>query len=390
MPICPNPKFPEIPSRRAQIQLTFNWVFILIAGAVILLFFVGLVVKQKAAAEQQLGTDVVRIMESIFVGAGVSEKTKNSIDASGLIDYTLEIGCEDGVGQFSIKGKGERRQNALDPIFAPLELKATRLSLWSLPYKLPFKVIDFLFVTSENTKYFLIGDDPFIAEFLNETEPDEKAQFRINREHLAELSAIDPGRNYQVRVVDVSGNAVQENVPVPPLLERMDDTLVTAVVFRGLNQVQYYQKQGSVWHAQGLPVFIVSLAGKRDAAKYAAIFAGNGKVYECNMQKAFRRLEYLNEIYGGDAIAVAQPGGKLGDMLEYYVRHQELSSMPVCKGYLQAFPNENMVVALGSHQNSVKACLRQPSSCVDLIRTGKAIADLNGKLATAGDCLTLY
>lgn len=379
-----------IKSRQAQIQLTFNWVFILIAGAVILLFFVGLVVKQKAAAEQQLGTDVVRIMESIFVGAGVSEKTKNSIDTSGLTDYTLEIGCEDGVGQFSVKGKGERRQNVPDPIFAPLELKAARLSLWSLPYKLPFKVIDFLFVTSENTKYFLIGDNPFVTEFLNETEPDEKAQFRINRENVVDLVAIDPGRNYQVRIVDFTGNAIQERTPVPRLLEKMDDTLVTAVVFVEQNKVQYYQKQGSVWHTLGLPVPIISLSGKRDAAKYGAIFAGNGAVYQCNMQKAFRRLEYLNEIYGGENIALAEPGGKLGDMLEYYAQHQELPSLSICRGYLQSFEGENLKAALGSHQNSVKACLRQYNSCVDLMRTARAIAELNNNLATAGDCLTLY
>ena len=377
-------------SRRGQIQLTFNWVFILIAGAVILLFFVGIVVKQKAASEQQLGTDVVRILESIFVGAGASEKTKNSIDTSGLIDYTLEVGCSEGVGQFSIKGKGERRQNVPDPIFAPQELKASRLSLWSLPYKLPFKVIDFLFVTSENTKYFLIGDDAFLTEFLNETEPDEKAQFRINREKARDILSIDPGQNYQVRIVDVTGSAVREGIPVPRLLERMDDAAVTAIVFVEPKMAHYYQKQGSRWRKIGLPVPIVSLSGKRDAAKYAAIFAGNGEVYQCNMQKAFRRLEYLNEIYGGENIAFSQHGGKVGDMAQYYFDHTELSSRSICQGIITTFPVENLVTALGSHQNAVKACLRQPGSCTDLIRTGQALKDINSRLATAGDCLTLY
>ena len=57
--------------KKAQIQVTFNWVYILIAGAVILLFFIGIVVKQKAVSEENLATDVVRVMESIFTGAGV-------------------------------------------------------------------------------------------------------------------------------------------------------------------------------------------------------------------------------------------------------------------------------------------------------------------------------
>ena len=34
-------------NHKGQVEVTFNWVYILIAGAVILLFFVSLVVRQK-------------------------------------------------------------------------------------------------------------------------------------------------------------------------------------------------------------------------------------------------------------------------------------------------------------------------------------------------------
>ena len=58
--------------KKGQIQVTFNWIYITIAGAVILLFFFGIVVKQKAASEEKLSIEVVRILESILTGAGVS------------------------------------------------------------------------------------------------------------------------------------------------------------------------------------------------------------------------------------------------------------------------------------------------------------------------------
>src|SRR3989338_857556 len=79
--------------KKAQMDVGFNWIYIMIAGVVILLFFTGIIVKQKTASQQQLSTDVVRIMESIFTAAGVSEKTKNSIDIIGLADYTLTFNC---------------------------------------------------------------------------------------------------------------------------------------------------------------------------------------------------------------------------------------------------------------------------------------------------------
>src|SRR3990167_9224883 len=125
--------------KRGQIELTFNWVYILIAGTVILLFFVGLVARQKVVSEERLSGEVVEVMGSILAGAGVSEKTKNFIDASGLADYTLYFQCLEGISEFGIKDKPARMQNSIDPIFAPGEIQSSRIVTWSLPYTLPFK-----------------------------------------------------------------------------------------------------------------------------------------------------------------------------------------------------------------------------------------------------------
>src|SRR3989344_8568467 len=127
----------KISGKRGQLELTFNWVYILIAGTVILLFFVALVARQKQVSEERLSGDVVEVMSSILAGAGVSEKTKNFIDASGLADYTLYFQCLDGVGEFGIKDRPARIQNSIDPIFAPREVQSSRIVTWSLPYTMP-------------------------------------------------------------------------------------------------------------------------------------------------------------------------------------------------------------------------------------------------------------
>lgn len=373
-------------SKQGQLEISFNWIYIMIAGVVILLFFTGIIVRQKVASEQQLSTDVVRIMESIFTAAGVSEKTKNSIDTSGITDYTLTFTCENGVGEYGVKD-GSRVQNAIEPVFAPLELHSSRLNLWSLPYKLPFKVIDFLFITSENTKYFLLGNDQFITEFLNETAADDKIRFHINTQHLSTLDDMAVGNNFQIRVVDFSA-AITDGRAVPSAVKDMDDDRVTAVVFTTDN-VDYYQKQGMVWKKLNrAPIPIISVGGERDAAKYAAIFAGNDQIYQCNMQKAFYRLKLLNEVYGGAAINTGQVGGKLQEIISYYEHHPDIASRrPDCLGHIQVYP-QNMVSTLASHQNKVAACLLQPSFCVDLISSAAQLKELNENLRV--DCITLY
>ena len=145
----------DMTPKQGQVEVTFNWVYVLIAGAVILLFFIGLVVRQKAVSEEQLSIEVVRIMESIFTGAGVSEKTKNFIDISGLAEYTLYFGCSNEVGEYGILGTSARAENAIDPFFAPKEIKASQLIVWSLPYRLPFLMTRLRGVHSQRVQYLI-------------------------------------------------------------------------------------------------------------------------------------------------------------------------------------------------------------------------------------------
>lgn len=369
-----NKGFPSAPQNKsAQIQVTFNWVYILIAGAVILLFFVGLVVKQKAASEEHLATEVVQIMESILTGAGVSEKTKNFIPTGGLIDYVFFFNCEDGLGEFGVKGKGNPAQNPVDPLFAPLEIQTSQLILWSLPYKLPFKVIDFTFVTSSNTKYFLLGEDPFINEFINATEG-------FNVEQVIDLNEVDPGKNFQVRIVDFAGTNFKIQ-GIHSKLQAMDDDKITAVSFTGTNQVDYYQKSGDSWKKLNKdPVQIISIDKERDAAKYAAIFAGNHQVYQCNMEKAFQRLKYLIEVYEG----------KVSEMETYY-SSDPLLAVGECYNHIKTDgydPNVNS--ALSSLKNSAAACSIKYSGCFGLIEAANKLKTANKNLGEKGDCLTLY
>lgn len=369
--------------KKGQIQITFNWIYIAIAGAVILLFFLSIVVKQAKVSEEKLSGEVVRILDSIMSGARVSEKTKNSIDASGLVDYILYFDCDEGVSEFGIKGKSARIQNSIDPVFGPKEINTARLNLWSLPYKLPFKIIDFLFITSENIKYFLIGNNPFIEEFLNETEPDPKINWKINREHVPDMSFIKAEKNFKVRIIGFEGT----NIPgggIPDSLSSFDDKAVSAVVFTGVNQVDFYQKEGTSWKKLNRDyVNIISLGGERDAAKYAAIFAGDDKTYQCNMKKAFKRLEILTEVYGGSKItSLKETGGKLGGLVSFYAKRAS-----ACLGYL-VFNSNNANLALNTLNINAKSCRLDSASCLGLIDAADELNKINDDLRL--ECVALY
>ncbi len=371
-------------SKKAQIQVTFNWIYIMIAGAVILLFFVGIVVKQKAASEQKLNQDIVRIMESIFTGATVSEKTKNFIDTSGLADMTLYFNCEDGVSEYGISGTSAKADNSISAIFSPREISTNKLIVWSLPYQLPFKVMDFLLITSVNTKYFLVGDDiEFATEFVNATGG-------FNVKVIPTIETAEAGKNFQIRIVDLDGSNIAEGSPVPSGVRTLDDDKVTAVSFVGVAEADYYQMKDGFWEKLNRqPVQIVSIAEERDTAKYAAIFAADHEIYRCNMNKAMRRIEYLNMIYGGEDIARNEPGGKVGEMISFYEKHPELPYSTSCLNYVNSYELD-IVTSIGKHQRKVEACREKHEICNDLVGSAQDLQRANRNLAYLGDCITLY
>ena len=232
-----------------------------------------------------------------------------------------------------------------------------------------------MFVTSKNTKYFLVGGTDFAEEFVNAT-------VGFNVVQIPDLSFINPEKNFQVRVVDLDGVHVKTNSPVPESLKLMDDNKVSAVVFTAANQVDYYQKKDNGWkRLNPNPVRIISLGGERDAAKYAAIFSGNHIIYRCNMKKAFQRLRYLTEVYGE----------KAKEMEQYYTERPELSLTKECLNHIQVSGYEpNINGALESLQGSVAACLLKGDLCTDLFAPAEALREVNKNLGEKGDCLTLY
>ncbi len=371
---------------KGQVEVTFNWIYILVAGTVILLFFAGIIIKQKVSSEEKLASNVIRTLESIYTGASVSEKTKNVVPTSGLIDYTFDYSCTDGTSFIGIQGQSARYEESVQPIFSPTTIRTARLILWSLPYNYPFKTSDLLFVTSDNTLYLIVGESEFKDEFIKAAAPETNTPARINVLDVSseEFQAVNPGKQYQVRVIDVSGNIISNNDPVPEKLRPFDDHLVTALRFSpDGKQVEFFTKKGDAWKSenQGNPIPILSLGGEKDAAKYAAIFAGSSEIYTCNMAKALKRLQHVHTVYS--------------------LRYEELKTIvntnpaSECPNLYEGF-DTNLQNLLQKHKLAILTCLQSItnnndlSACSELQLSADALHTFNSEKLANSLCPALY
>src|SRR3989338_5974677 len=154
--------------KRGAIEVQFNWIFILVAGTVILLFFGTIIMKQRAAAEEKLSASLLTDLDSIITGSMVSKNAFNFISIP-----KKEINFMDCdfyyIGKKNEENAKLKRDIKEKIIFAPDLIKGTRLTIWTLPWEIPYRVTNFLYLTSPEVRYIIVysGSDAFAKEIEN-------------------------------------------------------------------------------------------------------------------------------------------------------------------------------------------------------------------------------
>ena len=264
-------------------EIQFNWIFVLVAGTAILLFFALVVAKQKSISETSTKATILKSLNSIITGTGVSTDTINIIN---IPDSEIEVGCS----RISLGGVSKQYQNLV--LFAPSMLKGDKLITQTTAFSAPYRATNLLYMTSPQARYILVGSSS-LAYDINKSLPGD-----INKEFYQSLPEIKNENNYKVRFV-VFGDMVG----FPKALQKMPDSDVTAVKVNGNSEkgtVEFWQKNGNSWAPKGSSAYI----GKQSLI--GVVYTDASEAYECNMQNAFSRLNMVTKIYMGKTRELAQ------------------------------------------------------------------------------------
>ena len=239
--------------KRGMIELHFNWIFVLIAGAVIFVFFINIVNKQRDFSEIKSSGTIITNLDSILIGAQVSTKTVNMIDMP-----KVDIGFE--CNRFFIGSLPKQIKSNV--VFAPGLLKGKNMITWTLDWNTPYRVTNFLYITDPQLRYVVVYYDltQAIADKIFDELPKE-----INKEiiRINQLNGFSNKNNYKVKFIFVINDVVGDVVDAPDTkalnqLTDMNDKDVTAInvnagtsdVIESTGKIGFFQKEGNdnwVW-----------------------------------------------------------------------------------------------------------------------------------------------
>jgi hypothetical protein len=269
---------------KRAIELQFHWIFILIAGAVIIAFFFSVAQKQQSLSERKLSVTLAAQMDAIFTGAIENKGTaKPLVTPQPGIAFSCTKFCE---CNYYVGGHPTPFGEKI--LFAPALLQEQDATAWAVEWKLPFRILNVLLLTNPRIKYYLVHDPELPDSQRLHAKVAKALPKEINVEVLslpAYINDVAPGGDQHTRFVFLATQ--QPNLA--GLNTRFEDEDVSGVWLRSETEAVFYEKTepGSLdFGTRAAPV-----AG--DALLYGAIFAADRQMYDCMVKSAFARMSMI-------------------------------------------------------------------------------------------------
>jgi hypothetical protein len=374
-----------IAGKKKAMEIQFNWIFILIVGTIILLFFIKLSGQYQKNAEMELASDIIGKLSTISSSGKESTNTNqlikiNNLDLATKCTFSdcTNISCPT---EFDFASQGVRAPPwmEIEPIFAPKKMTGDSLIMWSLDWSMPYRVCSILYLTTPGYQYILVYNDSNAVntDFARKLLPEIKKNKYIN----VQLKKVG-----QVGTVEAVGDIFTKyvflfNPTGSPFL--IHDSVVKSkkwdviYIIPGADPIEsgtvYYSKQvGNEKRPDtdkkanyiGIPMLI------------GAIYSDDYEYYSCSVHKIMLKYKDLNTVYLGRTEAI----------YDYYYSKNDLKCMPYYSGLYA--PAEFKAV-----NNSIVSYLNDKANfgsyAQELVSKADRIEEISG-MANEKDCAELY
>lgn len=262
-------------NKRAAIEIQFNWIFIVIVGAILFLFIISLVFNQKKSADTQLTQDVLKKISSNIKGKQQLTNTFSQIETIKT-SYVFSCDPETLISDFKI-ANAQREQLPLEIIFTPREFTAQKIDLLTLDFNVPFTVTRFIYISPSNMIFIIYNasENQEYSRDIYDALPNVNKKFVDSESALANI--LKSYNTYRVICFKDSCPRNYNYINIEPSIEG--------------NVFSY----GSISYNSRISRNSVNYFGKESLL--GAIYSDNQKYYLCQMNRALKQFELKRQLY---------------------------------------------------------------------------------------------
>lgn len=297
-------------SKKAQIEISFNWILILIIGGAFILIFsiIGNAITKDA--EQQSDVITSKKLETILTAAQNNEESIKKLDR---LEYEIEFLCSQNQTMYKRANK-ESTLNNLETttIYSPKTLGDTQLKAWSYTFQAPFPIATTLMLTDEKTMY-IFQDEPIIQK-IKQTIPPE---INIMTTENIELQT-DEGHRKYVYITKTKPTAISQSLKTKLTTIQIESENIFE---QGTLKFITYKKDAEI-ETQTNYVTQHMLIG--------AIISGDATLYECTKNQILLKQKIKTKIIQQRAKEIQKS----------YQEHPELPGSATCTYFYESLLQE--------------------------------------------------
>ncbi len=233
------------------VSIVFNWIFVGVVGALLLVFLISFALNLKATSEEISYSILGMKLRDMFISLSSGEEAVVLKDMP--INYNDRVIFDGDHIKLYKKNTNLAKTKVEEFIFSG-ELKKGQFYVWSKPWEMPFKVSNFLIINSGNGYSF--SNEPRFFDLPSE---------------------FDVGSGKKVSFVQSSVFKCRES----------SSNDIEIIYEKEYGVVCYYKDNTLVKE--------VNFLG--EAMMYGAIFANDAEAYEKNYKRAMKRLKFLAMVY---------------------------------------------------------------------------------------------
>jgi len=274
---------------RGQLSIQFNWIFVLLVGAVIIGFFIMIIGNQQKQADVEVANDLVINLNTILSSL---TNEPNTIEEFNIRNAEIRFICEPsspGSGRFSeyfIKGSQSIR-TTYDIIATPSRLQGDRIVTWTSLWSVPYDTAIFTFMASERTLFVFVNDsnqpsNEYLVS-LHRQLPDLYTSRAITANQLGDFEPT--GFDRYVFITSYPGSETLR-IALNDIFAEPENSYVRGVrSFGDYGELRFRDPGQSNERRYFL-----------DEALWAAIFSQDAASFDCTMEKANDKLEIITKI----------------------------------------------------------------------------------------------
>jgi hypothetical protein len=267
-------------------EMQFNWLFVLIAGAIIIGFFFSLIRAQNSDSNTSSETQSRQEIDAMLRGSQSSAELQKTIPFAKKVRFSCYDDGISSTSEFYVGDSDVASQYNYKVMFTPAVLDGKEIIMKSSQFKAPFSIMPFLYLTNKDIEYVFIGNSALLDQVYSSLPKNTtKRQKRV-----ADI-ALYPNNNYDNTVFIVNASDAGNLGALSKFRSSNDYRRVSAVVIDaagGLSDsygsVDFYHYESSGFKLDDSVGFIGS------EMLLGAVIAHDGGIYHCELSKATKRM----------------------------------------------------------------------------------------------------